>query len=34
LRIVGEVKDWRRLTPEEIRVWRDRLANIEGEILN
>ncbi len=34
LRIVGEVKDWRRLTPEEIRVWRERLANIKGEILN
>jgi hypothetical protein len=34
LRIVGEVTEWRRLTPEELRMWRERLANIEGEILN
>ena len=34
LRIVGEVRDWRRLTPEELRTWRERLANIKGEILN
>jgi rifampin ADP-ribosylating transferase len=34
LRIVGEANDWRRLTPEELQMWRDRLANIEGEILN
>ncbi len=34
LKIVGEVTDWRRLTPEELQGWRDRLARIEGEILN
>jgi rifampin ADP-ribosylating transferase len=34
LRILGEVTDWRRLTPEELQDWRDRLANIKGEILN
>jgi hypothetical protein len=34
LRIVGEVTEWRRLTPEELRMWRERLAKIEGEILN
>ena len=34
LRIVGEVTEWRRLTAEELRVWRERLANIKGEILN
>jgi rifampin ADP-ribosylating transferase len=34
LKIVGEVTDWRRLTPEEIQIWRERLANIKGEILN
>src|SRR5436190_21210868 len=34
LRIVGEVTQWRRLTPEELRSWRERLANIKGEILN
>ena len=34
LRMVGEVTEWRRLTPEEIKEWRERLANIKGEILN
>jgi rifampin ADP-ribosylating transferase len=34
LRIVGEATEWRRLTPEELRSWRERLANIRGEILN
>lgn len=34
LRIVGEVADWVRLTPEELRTWRERLANIKGEIIN
>ncbi|OBJ43199.1 ribosomal subunit interface protein [Mycolicibacterium mucogenicum] len=38
LRIVGEVTDWRRLTPEELQMWRDRLAAVHadnrGEIIN
>jgi hypothetical protein len=34
LLIVGEVDDWRRLTPEELRQWRERLATITGEIIN
>ena len=37
LRIVGEVDDWTRLTPEALQTWRDRLAVIEehrGEIIN
>ena len=34
LRITGEVDDWRRLTAEELQQWRDRLANITGEIIN
>jgi len=34
LKIVGEVTDWIRLTPEELQNWRERLANIKGEILN
>lgn len=34
LKIVGEVTDWERLTPEELEAWRKRLANITGEILN
>ena len=34
LKVVGEVTDWTRLTPEELEKWRSRLANINGEILN
>jgi len=34
LRIVGEVTDWRRLKDAELQNWRNRLANIKGEILN
>lgn len=38
LRVVGEVDDWTRLTPEALQGWRDRLAVIledeRGEIIN
>ncbi|MEU0545686.1 NAD(+)--rifampin ADP-ribosyltransferase [Nocardia sp. NPDC005978] len=35
LRIVGEVTDWTRLTPEQLQMWRDRLSTLRrGEILN
>ncbi|GHA69016.1 ribosomal subunit interface protein [Streptomyces tendae] len=38
LRVVGEVTDWTRLTPEALQTWRDRLAamNQDGraEIIN
>ena len=38
LRIVGEVTDWTRLTPEELQTWRDRLSALlssdRGEIIN
>ena len=38
LRIVAEVTDWERLTPEALQAWRDRLAALRaderGEILN
>lgn len=34
LKIVGEVTDWKRLTPEELQKWREKLANVTGEILN
>jgi rifampin ADP-ribosylating transferase len=35
LKIIGEVKDWVRLTPEQLAVWRERLAKIDKpEILN
>jgi rifampin ADP-ribosylating transferase len=37
LKIIGEVKDWVRLTPEELKRWREKLAKIEsskGKIVN
>jgi rifampin ADP-ribosylating transferase len=34
LKIVGEVTDWVRLKPEELKRWQSRLANIKGEIIN
>lgn len=34
LKIVGEVTDWVRQTPEDLQKWRDRLANNKGKIIN
>jgi len=38
LRVVGEVLDWTRLTPEALQQWRDRLAELaadeRGAIIN
>jgi hypothetical protein len=34
IKILGEVTDWKRLSPEELEGWQKRLANIKGEILN
>jgi hypothetical protein len=34
LRIVGEVTDWVRQTPEELHKWREKLANSTGRIIN
>ena len=38
LRVIGEVADWTRQTPEALQLWRDRLAVIRaderGEIIN
>ena len=38
LRVVGEVTDWTRQTPEALQAWRDRLAAIladeRGDIIN
>lgn len=34
LKIVGQVTDWVRLTPEELQKWRERLANVKGKIIN
>jgi rifampin ADP-ribosylating transferase len=34
LKIVGELTDWARQSPEELKKWRERLANTKGEIIN
>jgi hypothetical protein len=34
LKIIGEVTDWKRQTPEQLEQWRNRLANIKGDIVN
>jgi rifampin ADP-ribosylating transferase len=34
LKIVGEVTDWVRITPEELQKWHEKLANNKGEIIN
>ncbi|MEO7294269.1 MAG: NAD(+)--rifampin ADP-ribosyltransferase [Ginsengibacter sp.] len=34
LKIISEVTDWVKQTPEELQKWREKLANIKGEIIN
>lgn len=34
LKIIGEVTDWLKQTPEELQKFRDKLANSKGEIIN
>ncbi|MCB0668947.1 MAG: NAD(+)--rifampin ADP-ribosyltransferase [Saprospiraceae bacterium] len=34
LKIVGEVTDWVRITPEELKVWQNKLDKNKGEIIN
>jgi rifampin ADP-ribosylating transferase len=34
LKIIGEVTDWVRQTPEQIQQWREKLANVKGDIIN
>jgi rifampin ADP-ribosylating transferase len=34
LRIVGEVTDWARQSPEDLRKWRERLSAKKGKIIN
>ncbi len=34
LKIVGEVTEWMRQTPEQIQQWREKLANSKGDIIN
>jgi rifampin ADP-ribosylating transferase len=34
LKIIGEITDWVRQTPEELQKWREKLANVKGQIIN
>jgi rifampin ADP-ribosylating transferase len=34
LKIVGELTDWLRQTPQELQRWKEKLANNKGEIIN
>ena len=34
LKIVGELSDWVRQTPEQLKQWREKLANVKGDIIN
>lgn len=34
LKIVGEVKDWAKQTPENLKEWREKLEKNKGEIIN
>ena len=34
VRIVGEVTEWERLTPEAIQQWQERIASLKGDIIN
>ena len=34
LRVVGELADWIRQTPEDLNKWREKLANVKGGIIN
>jgi rifampin ADP-ribosylating transferase len=34
LKIIGEVTDWVKITPEQLQQWREKLANVKGDIIN
>lgn len=34
LKIIGEVSDWERISPDELQKWKEKLANNNGEIIN
>nr|WP_262711000.1 NAD(+)--rifampin ADP-ribosyltransferase [Pedobacter hiemivivus] len=34
LKVIGELTDWVRITPEELKKWQEKLANKKGEIIN
>ena len=34
LKVISELTDWKRLTPDELKSWKEKLANIKGNIIN
>jgi len=34
LKIIGELTDWVKQTPGDIQKWREKLANVKGDIIN
>jgi tetratricopeptide (TPR) repeat protein len=34
LKIIGEATDWQKQTPDDLKKWREKLANNKGEIIN
>lgn len=34
LKIIGEITDWQRQTPEQLQQWQEKLAKNKGEIIN
>lgn len=34
LKVIGEITDWVKQTPEQLQQWREKLANNQGEIIN
>ncbi|HTN37035.1 MAG TPA: NAD(+)--rifampin ADP-ribosyltransferase [Arachidicoccus sp.] len=34
LKVIGEIMDWVRITPGELKKWQEKLANNKGEIIN
>lgn len=34
LKIVGEIEDWKKQTPDQLQQWREKLAKNKGEIIN
>jgi rifampin ADP-ribosylating transferase len=34
LKILGEITEWERLTPQAMQIWRENIAKLNGEIIN
>ena len=34
LKVIGEIADWIKQTPEQIKEWKEKIAAIKGDIIN